>query len=667
MRNQGSLVVLFVVSICLGASASQASANPAFERAFGGGVTGSVGFGNCTASTGCVTGDGIGTAGSMHQPGGAVFDTHGGLLVADFSNRRINRYLVSADGTVTFDRTFGYGVQAAVPDSFQNCTSSCETGSPSDQAGAVNGPWKLAMDPEGRLLVADYENNRISRFTIAADGTAAFDRAFGWDVDPVGGSGGLESCSTSCQIGTAGVHSAGAIDGPDGVAIDAAGGILAGEFSNNRITRFTVAADGTPTFDRAFGLDVIPGGSTGFENCTAGTTCKEGLTLAQSDAAGSTAQNYSIEVGPDGRYFVSDYTTNRVDVFSRAADGTISFDQAFGADVIPGGSTGFETCTTSTGCKVGLENGSAGSVGAATGLAVTPSGDLYVVAEHDNRFSHYKAGSGGTFTFDYAFGYGVAGGTAPESCSTTCVTGIQGAQAGALNAPQGAILGTDGRLYVADYDNSRISVFGVGPTVTVKKSLSPVTDPGRFDLKVGDAVVKAGAGNADSGSTRVADGAGVTISEVATDSANPLTNYDSTIDCGAGPTVGSSLALSSVTSDLTCTVTNTRKVVPPPAKKAKFTKVVLQPKKKTVKAGKKVKLTVKVTNSGTAKGTATVKLKSSSKKKATVPKTVKVTVGPGKTVSKKFTVKTKKKKKGKVTIKATVGSKAAKTVLKLKK
>lgn len=660
MRKSGGFAFLAMIAVFMGICAPQAFAAPSFERAFGGGVTGSPGFGNCTAATGCVTGDGIGTAGSMHQPGGAVFDTHGGLLVADFSNRRIDRYLVDADGSASFDRTFGYGVQAAVPDSFQNCTSNCEAGSPSAQAGAVNGPWKLAMDPEGRLLVADYENNRISRFTIAADGTAGFDRAFGWNVDPVGGSGGLESCSTSCQIGQAGVTAAGSIHGPDGVAVDSAGGILAGEFSNNRITRFTVAADGTPTFDRAFGLDVIPGGTTGFENCTAASTCKDGLTLAQSDAAGLAAQNYSIEVGPDGRYFVSDYTTNRVDVFSRAADGTISFDQAFGADVIPGGGTGFETCTTVTGCKVGLENGSAGSIGAATGLAVAPSGALYVVAEHDNRFSRYKPGPGGTFIFDYAYGYGVSGGTGPEVCTSTCQQGTLGGQAGALNAPQGTVLGTDGRLYVADYDNSRISVFGVGPTVIVKKALTPVSDPGRFDLKIDDAVVKAGAANGESGSGRVADGAAVTVSEAASSSSSPLSNYISTIDCGAGPVTGSSLDLSSVISDTDCTISNDRK-------RTTFSKLVLQPKKKTVKAGKKVKLTLKVTNSGNTKGTATVKLKSSSKKKASVPKTVKLTVGPGKTVSKKITVKTKKKKKGKVTIKATLGKKSAKTVLKLKK
>ena len=128
MRKSGGFAFLAMIAVFMGICAPQAFAAPSFERAFGGGVTGSPGFGNCTAATGCVTGDGIGTAGSMHQPGGAVFDTHGGLLVADFSNRRIDRYLVDADGSASFDRTFGYGVQAAVPDSFQTCTSSGEAG-----------------------------------------------------------------------------------------------------------------------------------------------------------------------------------------------------------------------------------------------------------------------------------------------------------------------------------------------------------------------------------------------------------------------------------------------------------------------------------------------------------------------------------------------------------
>jgi len=54
------------------------------------------------------------------------------------------------------------------------------------------------------------------------------------------------------------------------------------------------------------------------------------------------------------------------------------------------------------------------------------------------------------------------------------------------------------------------------PIVTVVKALSPAGDSGRFNLKVGTTVVKAGAGDGDRGSLDVGYGSDVTVSEVAT-------------------------------------------------------------------------------------------------------------------------------------------------------
>ena len=48
--------------------------------------------------------------------------------------------------------------------------------------------------------------------------------------------------------------------------------------------------------------------------------------------------------------------------------------------------------------------------------------------------------------------------------------------------------------------------------LTVVKDLQPGDDPGRFDLKVGDDVVKSGAGDGDSGSKSVPPGS-YTVSE----------------------------------------------------------------------------------------------------------------------------------------------------------
>src|SRR4029079_9397408 len=64
-------------------------------------------------------------------------------------------------------------------------------------------------------------------------------------------------------------------------------------------------------------------------------------------------------------------------------------------------------------------------------------------------------------------------------------------------------------------DSIRVSEFNQpGAVITLTKSLVPASDSGRFNLKVGSRVVKAGAGNSDSGSIRVAAGS-YTVTESA--------------------------------------------------------------------------------------------------------------------------------------------------------
>jgi hypothetical protein len=100
-------------------------------------------------------------------------------------------------------------------------------------------------------------------------------------------------------------------------------------------------------------------------------------------------------------------------------------------------------------------------------------------------------------------------------------------------------------------------------TITLAKHLVPSADAGRFDLKVGGAIVKAGAGDGDWGSTQV--GAGTyTLSETAV-LGTLLTDYTSSIACSLngnpGAVVsGTSLKVTVATGDvLACTITNERK------------------------------------------------------------------------------------------------------------
>jgi hypothetical protein len=68
-----------------------------------------------------------------------------------------------------------------------------QVGSFGSGAGQLKDPLSVALDGAGNLYVADTVNDRISVF--GPDGT--FIRAFGWDVDPTGGPGTFEVCTTA--------------------------------------------------------------------------------------------------------------------------------------------------------------------------------------------------------------------------------------------------------------------------------------------------------------------------------------------------------------------------------------------------------------------------------------------------------------------------------------
>jgi NHL repeat len=556
----------------LAGSAAVALAAPAvataavFDSAFGVGVdSGGTGFETCTTASGCQAGTDSIIAGGMSVPSGVAVDAEGRILVADPGNARIDRFTVAPGGSVEFDRAFGEGVNPTLPGGFENCTaaSGCQNGASTGAAGSMNFPVDVVVDAQGRILVADRENHRIQRFTVAADGTVAFDRAFGENVDPGGGTG-FENCTTAsgCQAGTAS-GAAGGMQQPQGVAVDAQGRILVADSTNSRIQRFTVAADGSVAFDRAFGVDVDPGGGTGFENCTTASGCQAGTA---SGAAGATAFPSGVAVDAQGR-ILSVGGNVRVDRFAVAGDGSVAFDRAFGIDVVPGGGSGFENCTTATTCQGGTPSGAAGGMRQPQRLAVDSQGRILVADFASNRIDRFSVAGDGSIHFAVAFGVDVVpgGGTGFENCTTAsgCQAGTASGAAGGMSLPNDVAVDAQGRILVADGVNNRVDRFA-GPTITVTKALAPAEDPGRFDLLVDGAVARAAAGNGDSGTLQVVDGSDVTIRERAASGENPLSDYDTTIDCGGGPQPAASLTLSDVTVHASCTIANARKSSPPP-------------------------------------------------------------------------------------------------------
>jgi hypothetical protein len=115
-----------------------------------------------------------------------------------------------------------------------------------------------------------------------------------------------------------------------------------------------------------------------------------------------------------------------------------------------------------------------------------------------------------------------------------------------------------GRNVVCTFTNARRK-----GSITVVKQLVPSSDAGAFDLKVGGDVVKAGAGDGDSGTKSVAPGT-YSVSETGAEGTS-LQDYDSAVACekngqaykaGAGTSIG---ALEVDSDDaVVCTITNTR-------------------------------------------------------------------------------------------------------------
>ena len=169
--------------------------------------------------TGGYAGDGgAATAAELNAPYDVALDATGNIYIADGSNNCIRK--VSTSGiisTVAGTATGGYSGD----------------GGPAT-AAKINHPYGIAIDGSGNIYIADEFNNRIRMVntsgimsTVAGNGTGAF-------------------------AGDGGPATAAELNGPQGVAVDAAGNIYIADQSNSRIRKVsasgimsTVAGNGT--------------------------------------------------------------------------------------------------------------------------------------------------------------------------------------------------------------------------------------------------------------------------------------------------------------------------------------------------------------------------------------------------------------------------------------
>jgi len=197
----------------------------------------------------------------MNFPTGIAVDSSGSLYIADFQNLRVRK--IDSSGNIA--TVAGNGVLSFSGD-----------GSPALSA-QMNTPQGVTVDTAGNLYIADTNNNVVRKVakngiiaTIAGNGTA--------------GSNGDGSAATSAQL-----------NGPMGLALDAAGNLYIADSQNARIRKVsssgaisTVAGNGTPGY-----------GGDGAAATSAQLNFPTGVTV---DSAGN--------------LFIADFSNNRIRMVS---------------------------------------------------------------------------------------------------------------------------------------------------------------------------------------------------------------------------------------------------------------------------------------------------------------------------------------------------------------
>lgn len=212
----------------------------------------------CTALSGCQAGLASGAAGALDGPTG-IEVSNGRLYVADNGNNRIAVFDIP-----TKEFSFAFGMEVG-PGGEATCTTTCQAGQASDEAGAMNGPYMLAIDQSGLLQVTDPANHRVDVFEIDGD----FSHAYGREVNPSGGS--ICGYSGECQAGEDSA-TAGGLKSPTAIVAGLGAKLLVADAETNRINEFNLGG----FFYRAYG-EGVDTGAIAFEVCSSASTCQTGI------------------------------------------------------------------------------------------------------------------------------------------------------------------------------------------------------------------------------------------------------------------------------------------------------------------------------------------------------------------------------------------------------
>ncbi len=289
---------------------------------------------------------GFATAAQLNFPSGLAADAAGNLYISEYGNHRIRKL----DGAGFISTIAGTGVAGFNGDNQQATTAQ------------LNTPRALALDAEGNILVADFNNQRIRKLTpganittIAGTGSAGFSgdggpataaqlqSPSGVTVDSQNsvyiadyGNHRIRKLSatgivttyagtgTAAFSGDGGNATAVHLNGPWGVAVNSARDVFIADAFNHRIRRVIAPAVVATTFDSLpSGLTLTIGGTDITAPATlqleVGSTISlfapptqptnSGSRLGFAAWSDSGAQSHSVTIGPSASTFVANYAT----------------------------------------------------------------------------------------------------------------------------------------------------------------------------------------------------------------------------------------------------------------------------------------------------------------------------------------------------------------------
>jgi len=364
----------------------------------------------------------------LNYPQGVAVDASGNLYIADSYNNRIRKVSGGVITTVAGDGNFGYNGD----------------GMPAASAW-LNGPNGLTVDSAGNIFIADTGNGRIRKVAGGSIATVAGNGSFGYNGDNI--------AATSAELTS-----------PSGVAVDSAGTLYIADLGNHRVRKVsagiitTVAGTGTSGYngdnipavsaelDAPWGVALDASGNLyiadtdnnrirkvagGLITTVAGDA---GFAYAGDNVAATSTSLYApfgVALDASGNLYIADTVNYRL---RKVSGGTIT--------TLAGGGT-----------PVG-QNGPAinAQLESPLGIAVDPSGNLYIADTVASRVFEVSGGVIGVAAGNGINGFGGDGGP-PTSAY--------------LASPMGVAVSSAGQLYIADFVNECVREVSGGVIATV--------------------------------------------------------------------------------------------------------------------------------------------------------------------------------------------------------